>query len=431
MTARPTLSLLGVSHRTAPLELRERLAFTDERLPHALRALLEFAGEAYVLSTCNRTELYAVTEDDQAPALIQFLANERGVEPSDLEDHTYGLTDDAAIRHLFEVACGLDSMVLGEAQILGQVRDALEWARGAGTVGRLLGRALPLAIEMGKRARAETNIGRGAVSPSSVAVELARRVHGDLQNRCVLVIGAGEAGQATVRSLMDDGLSQILVVNRSFARAEDVAHAVGGRAVPFDDLVEALTAADIVISSTSSVEPVVSVADARRAMSARLQRRLLCIDIAVPRDIAPDVAEIPGVVLYNVDDLQAGSMANLEGRQSEVAAVESIIDEGLAGFRAWREAESLVPTIGALYQQAEAIRRSEMDRTMRRFPTLSAEQQDMIDVMTASIVRRILHGPVSALKAKSGNPDAEQLASSVRELFSLPFDEREPVTRPS
>ncbi len=420
ISAGATLTLVGVNYRTAPLTLRERLAFTEGSLPAALHMLGEFASEAYILSTCNRTELYAVTGlDDPSSALIGLIADLRGIPTSELAGHTYTRSADGGVRHLLRVASGLDSMVLGEAQILGQVREAFETASQAGTIGPVLGRVLPLSLEVGKRARSETRIGWGAVSPSSVAVELAKRSLGQIRGLSVLVVGAGDAAQATVRSLADAGASEILVVNRSLERAEEVARAVGGRAIPFDDLVAGLRSADIVISSTSSSEPVISTADVAAAMSARPDRSLLCVDIAVPRDIDPEVSLVPNVLLYNIDDLEAVGTANLLNRQREVAAVEALVDSGVADYGEWRSIQELVPTIGALYQHAESIRRMEVDRTISRLHSLSSDDRELIDVMTASIVRRLLHRPIAALKARGHDPSGEDLARFVRELFAL------------
>jgi glutamyl-tRNA reductase len=422
----PRIAVLGVNHRSAPLALRERLALPDEQVPAALRALSAEADEAYVLSTCNRTELYVATrEGDPAEILFSVLADRRDVSRDTLAGHTYLLIDDAAVRHLFRVASGLDSMVVGESQILGQVRDAFELATSEQSIGRVLGRVLPLALEVGKRARTETNISRGAVSPSSVAVQLARRTLGDLKPRAVLVIGAGDAAQATVRSLADAGVAEIFVANRSLPRAEEIASDVGGTAVPYAELSRALCRADIVISSTGSVDHIVLADDLRVVVELRQGRPLLCIDIAVPRDIDPAAATIPSVVLYNIDDLEALCEANLLERQREVAGVEEIVEEGLIEHRAWFSAQQVLPTIGALYQRAESIRRTEMERTVRRLSTLTAQDRDLIDVMTSAIVRRILHGPVAALKARTGDPDAQDLAQFVQELFALPPEELE------
>jgi glutamyl-tRNA reductase len=420
------IALLGVNHRSAPLELRERLALTDEQVPLALQALSADADEAYVLSTCNRTELYVVTRDsDPDEILFSILAERRNVARDALAGHAYLLAGDAAVRHLFRVACGLDSMVVGESQILGQVRHAFDLAQSEQSVGRVLGRVLPLALEVGKRARTETNISRGAVSPSSVAVQLARQALGDLEQRSVLVIGAGDAAQATVRSLADDGVAEIVVSNRSLSRAEAIASEVGGTAVPYAELSKALCRADIVISSTGAADHIVLADDLRVVAELRDQRPLLCIDIAVPRDIDPDAATIPSIVLYNVDDLEALCEANLKEREREVAGVEEIVEEGLLEYRTWYSAQQVLPTIGALYQRAESIRRTEMERTVRRLSALSAQDRDLIDVMTAAIVRRILHGPVAALKARTGDPDVQDLAQFVQELFALPPEEYE------
>jgi glutamyl-tRNA reductase len=420
------IALLGVNHRSAPLALRERLALTEEQVPGALRELSVDADEAFVLSTCNRTELCVVSRgDDPGEDLFSILANRRDVTRDELAGHTYLLFGDAAVRHLFRVACGLDSMVVGESQILGQVRDAFELALSERTIGRVLGRVLPLALEVGKRARTETNISRGAVSPSSVAVQLARQALGDLQASSVLVIGAGDAAQATVRSLADAGVAQIVVANRSLTRAEDIASDVGGTAVPYAELSQALCCADIVISSTGAADHIVLADDLRVVAELRGGRPLLCIDIAVPRDIDPDAAKIPSIVLYNVDDLEALCAANLQERQREVAGVEEIVEEGLLEYRTWYSAQQVLPTIGALYQRAESIRRTELERTVRRLPALSAQDRDLIDVMTAAIVRRILHGPVAALKARTGDPDVQDLAQVVQELFALAPEEFE------
>jgi len=420
VTTGSELTVLGVNHRTAPVALRERLAFPEGTLPSVLHLLSEVASEAYVLSTCNRTELYAVTDvESPIAALTDLLVDIRDIAPDALQGHTYVRSGEEAVRHLLRVACGLDSMVLGEAQILGQVREAFDAAVATGTVGPVFRRVLPLALEIGKRARSETRIGRGSVSPSSVAVDLVKRDLGQIHSRSVLVVGAGEAAQATVRSLADAGTSEILVANRSLPRAEEAAEAVGGRAVPYEELSDALYAVDIVISSTSAMEPVITAEAVSRAMSQRPQRSLLFVDIAVPRDIDPAVAEIPNVILYNIDDLEAMCTENLLSRQREAAGVEALVDDGLAQFRDWQGVQHLVPTIGALYQHAELIRRMEIDRTIPRLRSLSSDDRELIDVMTASIVRRLLHGPVAALKAHGQDADSDDLARVVRELFAL------------
>jgi glutamyl-tRNA reductase len=415
--------MIGLNHRSAPVELRERLALTEEGLAAGLADLASFSTEAYILSTCNRTELYVVTGlADPWTALTRFLATRRGVPIADIEGRFYTASDDEAVRNLFRVASGLDSMVLGEAQILGQVREAFEVASAVGSVGRILGRVLPLALEIGKRARSETRIGRGALSPSSVAIELARRAVGDLGKSTVLVVGAGDAAQAATRALADAGVRAILVVNRSLPRAEHVASAVGGHAVPFVDLPAAVPSADIVICSTGAPEPIISADLLRGAMERRPDRPLLCIDIAVPRDVDPAANTVPGIQLYNIDDLEAVCATNLLERQQEIGAVEAIIGEGLEDYRSWCQTQHVTPTISALYQWADQIRQSEVDRTLRRLPTLSQDQRDLINTMTDSLVRRLLHGPVSALKAQSDQTEAAELAQGLRQLFALDAD---------
>jgi glutamyl-tRNA reductase len=419
-----TLAVLGLNHRSAPVDLRERLAIGDDQLPTALTSLQELGDEAYVLSTCNRTELYLVGEDPEPrAALVDFLARAEHVPAHEFEPHCYYMTDNDAARHLFRVASGLDSMVLGEDQVLGQVRSAFQASQAAGTVQRSLGRTLPMAIEVGRRVRSETSIGRGSVSPSSVAVTLAQRTLGDLRARSVLVIGAGEAGKATARSLVQAGVERIVVTNRSTQRAEHVTSAVPAVAVPFDELAEALYRADIAIGCTSATEHVVSADELRGVMARRQGGPLLCIDIAVPRDFDPGVADIPGVHLYNIDDLEEASTETRNERAREAAAAEVIVEEAVQEYRSWEKTQEVVPAIGAIYEQAEVIRRAEVERTLRRLASLSAEDRVLIDLMTSSIVRRILHGPVSVLKAGADSDNGAELARLARELFALPADE--------
>lgn len=412
------MGLVGISYRSAPMALRERVAFGEEQIPQALTDVGARWREGFVLSTCNRTEFYVV--GDHSPPSEGLLAELRGIDRRELAGRCYTLREEEAVRHLFRVASGLDSMVLGETQILGQAREAFETALACGTIGRTLGRVLPLALEVGKRARAETGISRRALSPSSVAVELARRELGDLRPCTALVIGSGDAGRATARSLKGAGVTRLLLVNRTVERALAAAQAIGAEAIPYGAMAHALAQADIVITSTGASDHVVTDSLVREVLPARGGRPLLCIDIAVPRDIDPAVGQLPAVVLYNIDDLEALCEDNRRVRTREIAAVEAIVEEGLADYRSWRAVEPLVPTIGALYQRAEAIRRAEIRRTLPRLGNLSQEDQDLIEVMTASIVRRLLHGPVAALKARGRETPAEELARLAHELFALP-----------
>jgi glutamyl-tRNA reductase len=419
MNRKRILSLVGASHHTASVDLRERLTVPEANLPTALHHLTDDGAEAMLLSTCNRTEVYLVAAEPATEATLAHLCD---VDPASLAGCCYAFQEEEAVRHLLRVASGLDSMVLGETQILGQVRDAFETAVAAASIGRVLGRVLPLALEVGKRARTETSISRRSLSPSAVAVQLAREALGDLREATALVLGAGEAGRATAQSLKEAGIRHILVANRSAERGEDLAQLIGGEPLPYDALLDGLVAADIVISSTGAADHVVTAQLVREAVALRSQRRLLCVDIAVPRDIDPEVALIPSVTLHNIDDLEAICETNLRDRANEIASVETIVADGLADYVEWRGVEPMVPTIGALYQRADAIRRSELERTVARLPGLSPDERDLLDVMTASLVRRILHTPVAAIKARGGDPRAHELASLAQELFSLSAD---------
>jgi len=427
----PTLAVLGLNHRSAPVDLRERLAIGDDALAEALVRLTEQGSEAYILSTCNRTELYLVADDAEPhAALVQFLAQLQGVPPDDFDAHCYFMTDEDAAGHLFRVASGLDSMVLGEDQVLGQVRSAFQTAQAASTVQRVLGKLLPMAIEVGRRVRTETNIGRGSLSPSSVAVSLAQRTLGDLRSRSVLVIGAGEAGKATARSLVQAGVERILVTSRSAQHAQHVSEAVPAVSVPYAGLAEALHTADIAISCTSSSEHIVSVDELRNVMAQRPDRPLLCIDIAVPRDLDPAIAGIPAVHLYNIDDLEEACAENRDDRAREAEAAEAIVAEAVEEYRAWSWTAGVVPVVGALYERAEAIRRAEVERTLHRLVSLTPEDRALIDLMTSSIVKRLLHGPVAALKGHANGVDAAELSRLARELFALPVDESSSADAP-
>jgi glutamyl-tRNA reductase len=425
----PTLAVLGLNHRTAPVELRERLAFSDEMLPGALTALAARGDEAYILTTCNRTELYFVIEQAEAKTeLVDFLASTQQVSDIEFEPHAYYLVDEEAAQHLFRVASGLDSMVLGEDQVLGQVRTAFQTAQAAGTIDRSLGRLLPMALEVGKRVRSDTRIGRGALSPSSVAVSLAQQTLGDLRARSVLVIGAGDAGKATARSLMAAGVDRIVVTNRSSPRARDVTAGLPAVAVPYSELGVALRAADIAISCTSASEHIVSADAIRDVMVDRANRPLLCIDIAVPRDFEPAVADVPGVHLYNIDDLEEACADNRDERALEAAAAEAIVDEAVEEYRLWNQTRALERAIGELYERADAIRHAEIERTLNRLAPLSSNDRQLIDSMTSSIVKRLLHSPVSALRDRAGEANSGALAQLARELFGLPVEDDSPKT---
>jgi glutamyl-tRNA reductase len=391
------LTCAGLNHVTSPIEERERLAFTRDELREQLPAMAASLHGAVVLSTCNRTELYTTAPEGEGAALVRLLNDAKGAAVSD--GHFYVLQHEDAVRHLLRVSSGIDSMVLGESQILGQVREAMSIATDAATINGTLSYVFHSAIHTGKRARAETNIGRHAVSVSSAAVSLARRSLGDLTGKTVLVISAGSMGKLAARALAQQTRSHILVANRTRDRAAELAEQLGPEteAIDFAHLREALAAADIVISGTSSEGFIIAPADVRPVMAGRGDRGLLFIDIAVPRDVDPAVRDLPGVHLCDIDDIEAVTGEGWTGRQAEVEKVEVIIGEELAAFAEWWRSLDVVPVIAALRERAETIRQREMERTLARMQ-LDAADRERIEAMTAAIVKKMLDAPIARLK---------------------------------
>lgn len=415
---------VGMNHRTAPVALRERLAVdaaSCERVLDRLRELPAVA-EAVVLSTCNRVELYTAARHagEARRQLLQFLAGWAGLPAGELEPHLYWYDDGAAARHLFRVAAGLDSMVVGESQVLGQVRDAYQLAAGRGACGKVLHALFQHALAVGKRARAETAISQHAVSVSYVAVELARKVFGDLGGRQVLLIGAGETAELAARSLAEQGGCDLVVANRTLERGRDLAHAYGGRAVPLEELARVLPECDVVISSTGAGRPVLSAETVRETMRRRRQRPLLLIDIAVPRDIEPEAGRLDNVFLYDIDDLQTVVDANLRLRREEARKVEAMIDEQAREFEGWLHSLDVVPLIRSLREKAEAMRQREVARAFRKLPHLSERDRQVIDGLTRLIVNKLLNDPMVRLKeAVAGGEGPLYLDEAFSRLFAL------------
>ena len=404
--------LVGISHKTAPVAVRERFAFSPEELPDALP---RFGGAVAVLSTCNRTEVYlAAPHTITAKSVIALLRELKG-DVDALDDAFYHSTGDDTSRHLYRVAAGIESMVLGESEILGQVRAAFSAATAAGTHNAVLSRLFHGAIRSGRRARSQTHIGHHAISISSTAVALARRTLGDLSNRSVLVVSAGEAGKLAARSLAQSGASRLLVTNRTASRARELAADLDGKAVPFRELEQAMADSDIVISSSAAPDFLISRSDVVGAMRGRNGRELLLIDIAVPRDVDPAVRELPGVHLFDIDDLQALIEQNMSARRREVVKVERIVDEEVERFGEWLRARGVVPTVTALRAGAEKIRRTEVARTFKRLKNLTPQQQERVEAMTNALVKKLLHDPITRLRGADG----ERYVGAVRELFSL------------
>ncbi len=409
------LIVVGIHQRTAPLELRERLAFDERQLAGALDALRQYAAEGLILSTCNRVEVYGVLATPVAEPLERFLAGRHGLEPPALEPYRYVHVDRAAARHLFRLAAGLDSMVLGEDQIVGQLKEAYTRAHAAGLTGSLLNRLVHCALAAGKLVRTQTGIARSHLSVVSVALDLARQTLGSLVGRRIVVVGAGRMAGLALAHLRADAPRSVTVVNRTFERARALAERYGAAARPFDGLEEALRDADVALTCTAAPEIVVRYETVARAAADRIAP-LLLLDLAVPRDIDPRAATLPGVQLYDVDGMQEICAANRAARAAEVAGAETLIDVEVEQFMRWWAARRAVPAIRALRARAEAIAQAEVRRTLARFPQLSPAQRAAIEAMGNAIVNKLLHHPVTALKDPAGGVE---LAQAAARLFRL------------
>ena len=419
------LLLVGVSHRTAPVGLREQLDFQARGLEVALRAVTALATtrEAVVLSTCNRAEVYVACEEPVAAGreIASFIGDFHGVDPAALAPHVYQLSGLDAARHLFRVAAGLESLVVGEPQILGQVKDAHAAASAAETAGPVLTRMFHASFAAGKRVRTETGLGSGAVSISFAAVSLARKIFGDLKGRTVLVVGAGEMGKLTAIHMKSQGVHRITIVSRTMAHAARTADAIGGAsAAPWDELDAALGASDIVITATGAASPILTKARVETVMRARRNRPLFIIDIALPRDVEAAAGEIEQVFLYNIDDLQATVRENLARRTSEVDRAEAIVGEEVEKFGAWFRARGAIPTVVALRQHFDAVRRSELERLIpMKLSSLPPEARARVDELTRLIIEKLLLTPTERLK---GLGDADSVAlytEALTRLFGL------------
>ena len=412
------ISLLGINHNTAPVSVRERVALSPARLGTALSELHNYVPQGIVLSTCNRTEVYLASND---PATVltgahSFLCAESKLSREQLLPYMYNYQHKEAVNHLFQVASGLDSLILGEYEILGQVRQALEAAERSQIINLPLLQLFRQAVQTGRRVREETDISRNALSVSSVAVELACRALGSLDGCRVLVIGAGEAGQLATKAFVHRGVSQIQVSSRSLDRMELLAEKLGGQAVPFHQLAEAIVSADVVVSCTGAPHFVLGPSLVRETMQQRPQRPLVIIDIAVPRDVEPETAQIDNVFLYDIDALTNIATANRKERQGEIEKATAIIADEVDKFSSWWQTLDVRPTVSALVKKAEAIRRTQLEKTFKKLPELSEEERARIDAMTKSIVKKLLHHPISHLK---NNGDQGQYIQTVHEIFDL------------
>ena len=416
--------LLGVSHRTAPVDLRERLDFSSRDLGAAVEAVAArpSMAESVVLSTCNRSEIYVASEDPARARdeLVTFLSDYHHVPAQTFQPHLFALENSAAVAHLFRVAAGLDSLVVGEPQILGQVKDAFQSATNKRCVGPVLRHVFQWSFGVGKRVRTETALGEGAVSVSFAAVALARKIFGRLQGRRVLVVGAGEISSLTAQHLRAQGVGDIVITSRTHAHAETLAAEVGGMAVPWEGMIAALGSAEIVITATGSPRPIITRAQLEAVQGRRARSNpLFIIDVAVPRDVDSAVGDIEQVFLYNIDDLQSIVEENLSRRAAEVERAESIVNEEVTRFMAWQRSRSAVPTVVALRQRFESIRRSELQRLEGKLGALSPDARARVDEVTRLIVEKLLLEPTEQLKALPDEETQAAYTEAVNRLFKL------------
>ncbi len=411
--------LIGVNHRSAPVEVRERFAVSESKLPDALRRVTECPGirGALVLSTCNRFELLAHTENGTAD-VQNFLGNYFQIDPAAFCKHLYDYRDRDAVRHLFRVAASLDSMIVGEPQILGQVKEAYATARAVGAVNSHMDALLTRAFAVAKKVRNETAVGSSAVSVASVAVELAQKIFGSLNGKHVYLVGAGKMSELAARHLLAHGAGSIFVSNRTAERAQLMAQRFSGQAIPFEQLYDSADKADIVITSTGAPHTIFRREHAEKFMARRRNRPMFFIDIAVPRDVDPAVNDVDGVFVYDIDDLQSVVSSHVDERKREALRAEEIIELEVERFMARLQTLDVVPTIVSLQEHLETIRQAEIDRVRGRLGQLSPEQELAIDAMTRGMINKIMHTPITTLKS-AAREEATTVIDIVRRLFNL------------
>ncbi len=414
----------GVNHKTCHVETREKLSFSPDSIKEFLLCLKEdtILEENIILSTCNRTEFYFFSKEEEKAKerILHHLAAYKKVNIEEFKEHLYFMKDEEAIEHLFSVACGIDSMIIGEGQILGQIKTAFDISREIRSNGPNLCQLFRFAITCGKRARTETKISTGPSSISYVAVVFAKMLFGDLANKSAIIVGAGKMGQLTAKQLSHHGLKQVIVANRNYEKAVEMAEKIKGEAVNFDRLEEYLIKADIVISSTGAPHYVIHYDTIRKILKARKEKPLFLIDIAVPRDIEPSINNLPNVFLYDMDDLQKVVENNLEERKEETGKVKKIIEEEKGHFLTWASSRQSAPIIKALNKKAEDIRTEELNIALRKLSHLSAEDIQIIDYATQKIINKLLHNPIIKLKENMSNGKSFlPVDELITELFDL------------
>ena len=417
-----TVFLIGLNHRTTPVELREKLFITNSTVPGHLRELMNIVQESVIVSTCNRLEVYGVAATDVTSAIeaiMGYLCDLYDISPEVLRNHLYIRDEKSAMHHLGRVASGLDSMILGETQILGQVVRALALAQQSEAVGPILNRLFTQAIHSSKRAHAETEISRHTVSISHAAALLAHQQFEDIADAKVVVIGAGEMAELAIKAFVGKGATNVCIVNRTCTRADNLAHKVGVSAITWDRLHQSLIEADIVVSATSAPHLILSKDEIQQVMSHRSDRNLICVDIAVPRDIDAEVDEIPGVVYHDIDDLSGVVDESLAQRQACVPAAEKIIDAEMNHYQQWLKSRKVVPVITGLRGKIQAIADAEVEQALHRLENLDTHDHEVILRLAHRIVNKVLHEPTTCLKAHAANGDGDHLAGVVSELFAL------------
>jgi len=415
--------VVGLNYRTAPVHIRERFALAEEQLPAALNKLKNTASvmECVIVATCNRTEIYTIVDRAQICGhyIRMFIEEWFGMPREDFTNYLYMYEDKKAIEHLFRVTSGLDSMIIGETQILGQVRTAFLESQKCSATGTVFNMLFKQAVTLAKRAHTETKIGELAVSVSYAAVELGKRIFGQFQQKKVMVIGAGETGELTAQHLHANGVSSISVANRSFDKAEEIAHKFAGKAVPIDQLISHMNEIDIVISSTAASAYVLKASDVQAVMKGRRSKPLFMIDIAVPRDLDPAIADIDNVFLYDIDDLQGIVESNLEQRKQESLKIESMIAEEIAVFENWYKTLGVVPLIRALQIKTTQIHEDTMESMLNKLPNLTEQEQKVIRKLTKSMVNQMVQEPILQVKDLAGQKKADEAMTMFVKLFAL------------
>lgn len=424
--SRPSILIVGLNHRSASVEVREKLALNDN-LDGTLRRLLETTEikEGALLSTCNRVEVIACTTDPQAAAaqIKEFLAIERQVPRSFFETHLYTRTDKEAVGHLFRVAASLDSMVVGEPQILGQIKDSYAVSSAAGTVGTVLHRCFHKSFAVAKRVRTETRVAAKAVSVSSAAVELACKIFDSLADKTAMLIGAGEIGELAARHLQAHGIGTIIITNRTFHRATELARKLGGTAVPFESFPKYLKLADVVIGSAGGSDYLLGPTAVLEALRERKRRPMFLIDLGVPRNFDPHLNDVDNVFLYDIDDLEKMIEGNKGEREKEALKAEAIIKEEVESFWKWLDTLGVTPTIVALREKAETIRRQELEKTLSSLKDLPPQARGAMEALTTAIINKLLHAPIIYLKRHEASGQGPPPVETFRRLFDLDRDE--------